>query len=297
MFRMYSSEIIVGICILYIVTVNSFHSSTLQYSLRDTPNEFHLKIYSSSKIKAPASIPVIRLFSTAKTKESTSADDTIKDFSDLPNDFQDAVQRACDCTLDSIAMGSNRCRIDFDTTIGDVTFTSLQNTLPMVKEFVKKVSTEMDLSIPPPPTPIKMSEAEIVVIEDTDINDEKGEKVEKVEVEEDMEDFPVNYDLKDYKAEKTIRLFFPDMGAAALARRDWRMGTPTAEIPPCITAANIQNDDLLPTDKLAILLCPLHYEADFVKRVLDLCDMNNTPLVMINPDLISMDQGYGVRKW
>lgn len=85
------------------------------------------------------------------------------------------------------------------------------------------------------------------------------------------------------------------MGAAALARRDWKMGTPTAEVPPSVRTANIQNDPLEATDKLAIMLCPLSYEVDYVKRVFDMCNDAKVPLIMINPNLINMDQGFGLR--
>lgn len=67
------------------------------------------------------------------------------------------------------------------------------------------------------------------------------------------------------------------------------------DVPPCIFTANIQNDPLQSTDKLAIILCPKYSEADYVKRIMDLCDEVSIPCVMINPDLINMDQGFGVR--
>ena len=90
---------------------------------------------------------------------------------------------------------------------------------------------------------------------------------------------------------RTMRVFFPDMGAAVLARRDWKLGSPSSELPPCIITANVQNDDLSDTDEVAVIVCPLSYEADYVKRVIDLCDAKKIPCVMINPNLINMDQG------
>ena len=49
------------------------------------------------------------------------------------------------------------------------------------------------------------------------------------------------------------------------------MGTNSSEVPESIQTANIQNDPLLPLDKIVILLCPLYSETDYVKRVVDLC--------------------------
>lgn len=66
-------------------------------------------------------------------------------------------------------------------------------------------------------------------------------------------------------------------------------------MPASVRTANIQNDPLETTDKLAILLCPLSYEIDSVKRVKDICEAANIPCIMINPNLINMDQGFGYR--
>ena len=83
----------------------------------------------------------------------------------------------------------------------------------------------------------------------------------------------------------------------ALARRDWKIGTFDAEVPYCIATGSIQNDILRPSDELAIVLCPLYSESDSVKRVMDMCDEESIPCLLINPELINMDQGLGVRKF
>jgi hypothetical protein len=101
--------------------------------------------------------------------------------------------------------------------------------------------------------------------------------------------------ITDQTPARTLRIFFPDMGAAALAQRDWKINSFDAEVPPCVKCANIQNDVVEAADAVVVLLCPLSYEADCVKRIQDACSLTNTPCVMINPDLVNMDQGYGVR--
>jgi hypothetical protein len=73
------------------------------------------------------------------------------------------------------------------------------------------------------------------------------------------------------------------------------LSTNATEIPPCVRTANIQNDPIEITDKMAILLCPLWYETDFVLRVVDLCQEKGIPCLMINPQLVSGDQGFGLR--
>lgn len=194
--------------------------------------------------------------------------------SQLPDSFQDAVQRAAVLSLKCFDSGIKYCRIDFDTTVGDMTYTSLKNSMPLVKELTTILANKLDLvtSISAP----------------TNVD---NNTTTPVDIQKDFYD-----EINNADGRGTIRLFFPDMGAAVLARRDWKMGTPVAEVPSCIRTANIQNDPILVHDKVAIILCPLYSETDSVKRVLDLCVANGTPCIMINPELINMDQGFGVRK-
>jgi hypothetical protein len=51
-----------------------------------------------------------------------------------------------------------------------------------------------------------------------------------------------------------------------------------------------------PSDKVAVILCPQSSEVDFVKRIMEMCEAASVPIIMINPNLVNMDQGYGVRK-
>lgn len=318
--------------------------------------------------------------------------------SELPDSFEDAVERAVTRSMQCIRNGNSRIRIEFDTTVGDVTFTSLKNTLPMIKEMALCLAKEFDLQDPPkeevspfdmtpdevaatptspppaptkakaaaplpsplnPPKPIEeMTEDELMDLADAEIAaaDEivlppmtdappptqskvggtnivievdpalGGRKEEVLPTQDQMKELeeeekpaaPVGLltqeQLKEiksmskeqlaevqkrnrlgYSERGSIRLYFPDMGAAALARRDWKMGTDESKVPGCMVTANIQNDPVQPTDKAAVLICPLHYETDFVQRVVNQCDEQGIPLFMVNPDLISMDQGFGVR--
>jgi hypothetical protein len=218
------------------------------------------------------------------------------DVSELPNTFTDAVYRSAICALKCIGTGQQRIRIDFDTTVGDITYTSIKNTMPMMKELANVLHKEMQLSYYSKEgykDPLAYE-----VKKKGKIN--KEEEVENETTNNEIEEFELNLanSMNESNAivpDRTVRIFFPDMGAAALARRDWKMGSAVAEVPTSVFSANIQNDQLAPSDKLAILLCPLYSEADFVLRVLDMCDSAKIPCLMINPELINMDQGYGVR--
>jgi hypothetical protein len=108
---------------------------------------------------------------------------TSKDVSELPASFDDAVDRAANRVVAALRYGSSKLRIDFDTSIGDQTYTTLKNTLPMTRFLVQKLSNLLELS------PLQV-----------------------------QEDYDSGVELR------TLRIYFPDMGAAALARRDWKMG-------------------------------------------------------------------------
>ena len=149
-----------------------------------------------------------------------------------------------------------------------MTYTSIKNTTPVVKELVKALALKLKIL-------------------DNNSNNNNGTNNDSNSKE----------DKNKSQKDETIRIFFPDMGAAVLARRDWKMNSPEAEVPLCLYTANIQNDPILDSDKLVILLCPQYSESDYLKRILDICTDFNIPIIMINPELINMDQGYGVRKF
>lgn len=220
--------------------------------------------------------------------------------------------------MDCIASGTKRIRIDFDTSIGDQTYTSIKNTIPMVKEFSVLLSQELDLTMDYDDEVIGIEDVIAAAIPGMKLNDTSATSI----VGTDGSNTPatgsttistpatatalsatttkteplkllINKDIDVSK--RTMRIFFPDMGQAALARRDWKMGTDVSEVPPCVYTANIKNDDVEKTDKVAIILCPLSSEVDSVKRLMDSCTASNVPLILINPDLINMDQGFGFR--
>lgn len=200
-----------------------------------------------------------RLASVLRTEDiSSPAPETSTEVSELPDSFDDAIQRAVRCTLQCVSNGMSRVRIDFDTTIGDQTYTSLKSSLPMTKRFCTELCAAMQLH-------------PLTSVTDGDDNQE-------------------------FRGLRSLRIFFPDMGATVLARRDWKMGTNATEIPPCVYTANVQNDPVLETDQAVIVLCPLYSEADYISRITDVCLERNIPCIMINPNLINGDQGFGVRK-
>lgn len=239
------------------------------------------------------------------------------DISDLPDSFEDAVERAALRTMDIVNTGKMRVRIDFDTSIGDMTFTSLKNTMPMLKAICAVYSRELGLDdvIATEQEPEREGDIENTMGTNTGLlGDDNDTSMEEENVpastpgllskrEIKLMNSRTRDDVKEQQkvnqfglSEKgSIRIFFPDMGAAVLARRDWKLGAPDSEVPNCVVTNNIQNDRVQATDKLVILVCPLYSETDFVKKIIDQSEAVNVPLVMINPDLVNGDQGFGVR--
>ena len=52
---------------------------------------------------------------------------------ELPDSFDHALMTAVEATKDAIEAGHTRLRIDFDTTLGDITYTTLKNSMPLVR--------------------------------------------------------------------------------------------------------------------------------------------------------------------
>ena len=141
------------------------------------PNKFNrLKMSQSNKINRESNNFIDNIKSSLEAERNRVIGGNIEVAlsnkpSELPESFDDAVMRASKICINAIENGYSKIRIDFDTSIGDQTYTSLKNTLPMARELVKYIT-----------------------------------------------------DMYKIEREDTLRIFFPDMGAAALARRDWKMG-------------------------------------------------------------------------
>lgn len=68
---------------------------------------------------------------------------TTTDFSELPESFEDAVYRSAKLCVDGIRdRGLQQIRIDFDTSVGDMTYTSLKNTLPACRQLTRDLGID-----------------------------------------------------------------------------------------------------------------------------------------------------------
>ena len=96
--------------------------------------------------------------------------------------------------------------------------------------------------------------------------------------------------------DENLCLFFPDAGAAALARREWKLDDPDeALVPPNVRLAAFPRDKLEAGDAAVFALCPRAPEADACERLVEACADTMRPVALLNPELVDMGTtGYGM---
>ncbi|CAM9315157.1 unnamed protein product [Chrysoparadoxa australica] len=146
-------------------------------------------------------------------------------------------------SVQGIQSGNNRLRIDFDTSVGDLTYTMLKQTLGMAKEYVGGLA---------------------IGLKCTD--------------------------------EAPVKMLFPDMGSAALARKEWKVGEEGSLVPPGVEFGSVR-DSLKAADAGCIVLCPRNSEADDTVRLMRELDESAAGqfMILINPELVNMETtGFGL---
>lgn len=95
------------------------------------------------------------------------------------------------------------------------------------------------------------------------------------------------------------RIYFPDEGNAALARRDW-MNPESPKVPPCVvfsSCGGVRVDDVK-NDLLVFFFCPKASEAADVEKILQETEEKASDLQLtcfVNPNLVDMGvTGFGM---
>ena len=109
-----------------------------------------------------------------------------------------------------------------------------------------------------------------------------------------------------------VRIYFPDEGNAALARRDWLgNGDSPPKVPPCVefsACGGVQSQIDVSRDQLIFFFCPKASESEFVEQILErtestiVDDDNNDGgggclqmSIFVNPLLVDMGvTGFGM---
>jgi len=217
-----------------------------------------------------------------------------------------------------------RCRVDFDTSIGDETYTTLKSSTEFMQQFVSSLSLACveGMREQKQRQVMKLVEAKAELREvqeqidevtsfagDDDDDDDvggsekssaKSDLVDKLtRREEELMQIIANQGF-DPSADSwdgpKLRIYFPDEGSAALARRDWK-----SEVPSCVEFSSCGGVQVADTSKDAVILffCPRASEAEFVEKILyETEEKRGEALmltVMVNPLLVDMGvTGFGM---
>jgi hypothetical protein len=244
---------------------------------------------------------------------------------ELPDSLSDAASIAANaCKQLAAAQPMVRTRVDFDTSIGDETYTTLKSSTDFMQQFVSSLC----LACIPGVSARKQEEVMRLVQAKAELR----ELQESLGIEEEEEvDFPdpdaelvasappakKAKEPENKKSDKEeellqiianrgsdnspwigpkVRIYFPDEGSAALARRDWK-----SEVPACVEFAScggVQVSDIS-KDSIIMFFCPRASEAEFVEDILYKTEeMRGDELlmtVMVNPLLVDMGvTGFGM---
>lgn len=220
---------------------------------------------------------------------------------ELPDSLEDSAVRAAEsAALFAEQIGTQgRCRVDFDTSIGDETYTLLKSST----EFMQKFVSALCYAIIPGLQQAKQEEmmrvvsarAELKALKEVDadgqVDHAREEELVKI----------ISGGGRDELAKwqgPTARVYFPDEGSAALARRDWQGGE--AKVPSCVqfsSCGGVQRMNDVTNDMLVFFFCPKASEAESVEEILQRTESESENLkltVFVNPSLVDMGvTGYG----
>jgi len=255
---------------------------------------------------------------TTATTTSLASSPPINDIdkpTDLPDSLVDAAERAANSCAQfaQYAPPEARCRVDFDTTAGDETFPLLKTST----EFMQNLVSFLSYRLVPGLQQEKMAEMQRVAearvalqrILDAEQNDEVVDPDEKqyhISILQSGGKLPQSSEENDEYDGPIVRIYFPDEGNAALARRDWNSAN-GIDMPSCVRfgacgGVRAIYDDLS-KDCLVFFFCPKASESEMVEEILQRTELahsesnSTTPLltVFVNPQLVDMGvTGFGM---
>ena len=225
---------------------------------------------------------------------------------ELPDSLEDAAEIAANSCFNFFEAAGpvSRCRVDFDTSAGDETYTLLKQSTEFMQSFVSFLSYQMVPGL----QELRQSEmmkvaqarAELQAMLD---QGESGEEVDETRKSELIQILETGGRDPDYKWEgPVVRVYFPDEGSAALARRDWNPdgNANDAKVPPCVqfsACGGVQIHDVS-NDMLVFFNCPKAAESDSVEELLQKTETDSSDLkltIFVNPNLVDMGvTGFGM---
>jgi hypothetical protein len=235
-----------------------------------------------------------------KQRSSISMSTSTSTSTELPDSLEDAAIRAAQATASYMESAGPlaRCRVDFDTSVGDETYTLLKSST----EFMQNYVSALCYATIPGLQALRQEEIMRVATARADLKALESEDNADKEREAELVKIIVNDGrLEDFKWEGPVaRVYFPDEGNAALARRDW-MGE-KAKVPPCVEFASCCRTSRaakgVENDALVFFFCPKASESDSVEEILRKTEENAPNLrlsAFVNPVLVDMGvTGFGL---
>lgn len=210
---------------------------------------------------------------------------------ELPDSLADAAVRAAEAThsLWQATGSGTRCRVDFDTTVGDETYTLLKASTEFMQEFVSALCYAMI----PGAQEQKQKEVMAVVEAQAELNAIQNDATPNEDREEELIQILQSQGRVEKWTGPIARIYFPDEGNAALARRDW------SDVPSCVdfsSCGGVQVQDVS-KDQIMFFFCPKASEATAVEEILEKTEISDTVqlVVFVNPQLVDMGvTGFGM---
>ena len=237
---------------------------------------------------------------------------------ELPDSLVDAAERAANscAAFAEFAPPEARCRVDFDTTAGDETFPLLKVSTEFMQNLVGFLSYKLVPGLQQEKLAAMQRVAEArVMLQKILEQEQSGEDVDPDLKQRYISILQTNGRLPPSEEEgddgeeydgPIVRVYFPDEGNAALARRDWTAAN-GVDLPSCVRfgacgGIRAVTDDVS-RDVLVFFFCPKATESDTVEKILQRTELahaesgSDTKLltVFVNPNLVDMGvTGFGM---
>ena len=218
---------------------------------------------------------------------------------ELPDSLEDAAERAAIATQQYVQQAGPlaRCRIDFDTSIGDETFPLLKTSTEFMQNYVSATCYALIPGLMERKQQEMMrvvqarAELQQLQLESAPNEDRLAQLSQIIAFQGRNPDDPWTG--------PTARIYFPDEGNAALARRDW-LNPDDPKVPPCVECAScggVQTKDTS-SSLLVFFFCPKASESEYVEEILQQLETTTSQLqaiVFVNPNLVDMGvTGFGM---
>jgi len=243
--------------------------------------------------------------STSSHLFSSSVDAVVGRPTELPDSLEDGAEIAAAACASFAEISGNvaRCRVDFDTSAGDDTYTLLKSSTPFMQKMVTAICYLMIPGVQEKRQQeiMRMAQAKAELRElgdEENDNDDSTIKDKRDALIQIIQSGGVDPENPSWDGPKA-RVYFPDEGSAALARRDWK--GQDSLVPACVefSACGGRQVADISKDVIVFFFCPRASEAENVERILlkvetELVDTLQLT-VFVNPILVDMGvTGFGM---